>query len=210
MSEDALKVVATTALHTLISSRRLNIPVTSLDLLTSVMSTKLPSALLPDSQPTPKFRLTDLSRFERIIEELSNTWPDGYISFSRDEATKRMMVWELGLHSSGLARPLFASADDLSGLTSRKRKRVIDEDADSAAGDDEATFDDEDVVGSSASTLSSLNVEMREVYMILQKSTAKGRLLAEQVRILFGFYSISVYIYHLSVSFEGRTVQPNL
>ncbi|PPQ95481.1 hypothetical protein CVT26_008509 [Gymnopilus dilepis] len=200
MLDDELKVVAMTAFKTLITSQKLKTPTSSMDLLTNVITTKMPSELLPTS-PAPKFRLTDLSRFERIIEDLANTWADGFISFSRDEASGGMMIWDLGLHalaSRSGARPLLgagAGADSqstaqsggsggLSGFvsSSRKRKRVIDEDADSAAGDDETLLEDEDVDGASGSPLANLSAEMREVYNILQKSTAKGRLLAEQFR----------------------------
>ncbi|KAF9563726.1 MT-A70-domain-containing protein [Agrocybe pediades] len=189
MSGDALRIVATTALTCLLFSHKLRTPLTSLELLTRVIGTKLPAGLLPDSQVPPKFRLTDLSRFERILEDLSTNWADGHISLSRDEATNKMMIWEVGLDStgSGARHPSGSSssttAGEGSGLVSKKRKRVVDEDADSAAGDEEeVAYDGDDVVGSSASTLASLNVEMREVYMLLQKSTAKGKLLAEQFR----------------------------
>lgn len=57
---------------------------------------------------------------------------------------------------------------------------MVDEDADSAAGDDE-TLLEEEVMSGSTSSLAELSADMREAYMILQKSTAKGRLLAEQV-----------------------------
>ena len=66
------------------------------------------------------------------------------------------------------------------GANPRKRKRVIDEDADSAAGDDEAEDSSEDVPASRTSTLGSLSKELRDVYSLLQKGTARGRLLAEQ------------------------------
>jgi len=81
----------------------------------------------------------------------------------------------LGSSSSNSLR-----STELSVLGSRKRKRVVDEDADSAAGDEE-TLLEEDVLGGSTSSLAKLSADMREAYMILQKSTAKGRLLAEQV-----------------------------
>lgn len=186
MSDDELKVVITTAFKMLLSSCKVNTPATSLDLLTSVMTCKMPSELLPNA-PTPKFRLTDLARFEHIVEDLSNTWSDGIITYSRDEASGRMMIWELSSLSSLGGRPLLGSSSnslrslELSGPSSRKRKRVVDEDADSAAGDDETLLDEEDVLGGSTSSLAKLSADMREAYMILQKSTAKGRLLAEQV-----------------------------
>ncbi|KDR83391.1 hypothetical protein GALMADRAFT_235496 [Galerina marginata CBS 339.88] len=188
MLDDELKIVAVTAFNTLIASRKVNTPITSMDLLTSVITTKMPSGLLPKS-PTPKFRLTDLTRFEGIVEDLSNTWTDGIIIFSRDEVTGNMMIWDLGLRVPGsVSRPLLgvglpssnSAGGDLSGLVSRKRKRVVDEDADSAAGDEEEFLEEEDFAAASRSTLANLNAEMREVYTILQKSTTKGRLLAEQ------------------------------
>ena len=74
-----------------------------------------------------------------------------------------------------------AGGSDLPGSNLRKRKRIIDEDADSAAGDDDTSLEEEDAIAASSSTLANLNAEMREVYTILQTSTAKGRLLAEQV-----------------------------
>ncbi|KAH9482591.1 N6-adenosine-methyltransferase subunit METTL3 [Psilocybe cubensis] len=190
MSDDELKVVAITGFKSLISSRKLHTPTTSMDLLTSVMTTKMPAELLPNS-PTPKFRLTDLARFERIVEDLSSTWSDGVLSFSRDGASGKMIILELGLNSpcSGAHRPLLGAANPSSNsaggglavLGTRKRKRVIDEDADSAAGDDDdALQEDEGTTVTSTSTLANLSAEMKEVYMILQKGTAKGRLLAEQ------------------------------
>jgi len=187
MSDDELKVVVTTALKMLLSSHRVSTPATSLDLLTSVMTCKMPLGLFHDTSP-PKFRLTDLSHFERIVEDLSNTWMDGIITCSRDESSGGMMIWDLSSHlSSSGGRPLLGSSSsnslrstDLPGPSSRKRKRVVDEDADSAAGDDETLLEEELTAGST-STLAKLSADMREAYMILQKSTAKGRLLAEQV-----------------------------
>lgn len=185
MLDDQLKVVAITAFKSLIASRKITCPATSLELLTSVLTTKIPLSLFPDSPP-PKFRLTDLAKFERIIEGLSNTWADGVITFSRDEASGKMIIWELTSQLAGSSnQPLLGigsslGENSLSGFCSKKRKRIIDEDADSAAGDDE-TFEEEDTADASFSTLANLNAEMREVYAILQRSTAKGRLLAEQV-----------------------------
>ena len=197
MSDDELKIVVTTALKSLLSSHKLNTPIASIDLLTSVMTTKMPSGLLPNGIPTPRFRLTDLSRFEKILEDLVQTWTEGKMVISRDDG-KKMMIWEVGLQQqNGLVGSYkssmgtgslssVGSGGDVSGSGSRKRKRVIDEDADSAAGDeeDETYLDEEDYGGNNQSSLANLSKEMREVYTILQKSTAKGRLLAEQVFIL--------------------------
>ena len=187
MSHEELKLVVTMAFKILIASRTIAPPITSMDLLTSVMTTKLPEGLLPNSA-TPKFRLTDLARFESILEDLSNTWAEGMITFSRDVSSK-MMIWELtSSHTAGSSgHPLLgagqhpAGGSDLPGSNLRKRKRIIDEDADSAAGDDDTSLEEEDAIAASSSTLANLNAEMREVYTILQTSTAKGRLLAEQV-----------------------------
>lgn len=206
MSHEELKLVVTMAFKVLIASRAIKPPITSMDLLTSVMTTKLPQGLLPNSE-TPKFRLTDLARFESILEDLSNTWSEGTINFSRD-ASSKMMIWELAssqtVGSSG--HPLLgaghqsAGTSDLLGLNSRKRKRIIDEDADSAAGDDDTSLEEEDAIAASSSTLANLNAEMREVYTILQTSTAKGRLLAEQVgpfyspRRVFLFLKVSALV----------------
>lgn len=189
MADEELKLVATTAFKTLITTRKLKTPVTSMELLTGVMTTKVPQGLLPHAK-TPRFRLTDLTRFENIIEDLSNTWADGVIIFSRDNSTGVMMIWELSTSQPvgpngqlllGAGHSSLGGGSDLSGFNSRKRKRVIDEDADSAAGDDETLLEEDDPADASSSTLANLNAEMREVYTILQSSTTKGRLLAEQV-----------------------------
>jgi len=198
MSDDELKIVVTTTFKSLLSSRKLNTPIASIDLLTSVMTTKMPSGLLPNGIPTPRFRLTDLSRFEKIVEDLAQTWTEGKILISRDDNdSKKMMIWEVGLQNGLLGKSLMGTGSfssvgsggggDMSG--SRKRKRVVDEDADSAAGDEEETYldEDEDNAGNNYGSLANLSKEMREVYTILQKSTAKGRLLAEQVFVLLSF-----------------------
>ena len=68
----------------------------------------------------------------------------------------------------------------------RKRKRQVDEDAESTAGDSEEQQDKAEQARPRAkpapTTLASLSKDLKEVYNILQRSTAKGRLLAEQVR----------------------------
>ena len=201
MSNDELKIVVTTALKLLLSSHKLNTPIASMDLLISVMTTKMPSGLLPDGNPTPRFRLTDLSRFEKIVEDLSQTWTEGKVVISRDDSSKKLMIWEVVLQQNGLVGSnkssmgagsfsSVANAGDTSGPGSRKRKRVVDEDADSAAGDEESYLDEEDNAGNSQSSLANLSKEMREVYTILQKSTAKGRLLAEQVCLFVMLLSV--------------------
>jgi mRNA m6A methyltransferase catalytic subunit len=188
MSDNELKIVVTTALKSLLSSHKLNTPVASMDLLISVMTTKMPLGLLPDGIRTPCFRLTDLSRFEKIVEDLAQTWAEGKIVISRDDGSKKLMIWEVVLqqHNFMGAESLSSvGSGDACGSFSKKRKRVVDEDADSAVGDEESYLDEEeDNARDSHSSLANLSKEMREVYTILQKSTAKGRLLAERVCLL--------------------------
>ncbi|KAF8165010.1 MT-A70-domain-containing protein [Crassisporium funariophilum] len=200
MSDDELKIVTTHALSLLLSSptkpTKLSLPCTSLDLLTTLITTPAPPGLLPRAGPAPKFRLTDLAKFERIVEELAGGgWADGRIVWTREGGLGgRMMIWEIGLGLGG--RGVLGGGASGIGLGSgvgtggegvRKRKRVVDEDADSAAGDEEEEEEEEEgnaglEDGRVGSTLANLSAEMREVYTILQRSTAKGRLLAEQFR----------------------------
>ncbi|KAH6915392.1 m6a methyltransferase [Coprinopsis sp. MPI-PUGE-AT-0042] len=195
-----------------------------MDLLTHVMTTKLPPGLLPNRSTYPKFRLTDLKKFERIIEDLARTWENGRISYSRERAATdsqddagAMMIWEvtLGLKALPLVQPggpegsfdhSGGGGAGIAGLG--KRKRVVDEDADSAAGNEEEGDEDEDIYGEEArftrrqtvgvgvefepategaygratSNLGSLSKDLREVYSILQRGSAKGKLLAEQFK----------------------------
>ena len=180
MSEEQLKLVASSTINGLFSSGKVSAPISSMDLLSRVISSGAPAGLLPT--PPPRFRLTDLSKFESILDSLSLTWDHGTITLARDDGGVTVMDVHLG--SPG-------SIDTLAGLNMRKRKRVVDEDADSAAGnDDEQDSFESPTTGST--TLGSLSKELKEVYTILQKSTAKGRLLAEQVYIF-----ISCHLQHL-------------
>ena len=154
----------------------------------------MPSGLLPDGIRTPRFRLTDLSRFEKILEDLAQTWTEGKIVISRDDGSKKMMIWGVVLQQQNGFMGLFSSVGDASGSGSRKRKRVVDEDADSAVGDEESYLDEEeDNAKDSRSSFANLSKEMREVYTILQQSTAKGRLLAEQVCLLVIFLFLFLF-----------------
>jgi len=181
MFDDELKVVTAITLYSLFSSGKVSTPTPSLELLTRVIASKPPTSLVQTSSPVPRFRLTDISRFEAILEDLSKTWDYGTLSLSRENG--ELIVMDVALDAAALG---FAGPTDLGlgqGFNSRKRKRVVDEEADSAAGDDDAEDPSfEDFTASRASsTLGRLGKELREVYAILQKSTAKGRLLAEQV-----------------------------
>lgn len=145
-----------------------------MDLLSRVISSG-PPGLLPS--PAPRFRLIDLPKFESILEDISQSWDYGTISLRRDDGVLTVMDVHLGSQCSGSA---------LAALTTRKRKRVVDEDADSAAGNDPDEQDSFDGPMPST-TLGNLSKELKEVYTILQKGTAKGRLLAEQVCIVSYF-----------------------
>lgn len=181
MSDDELKVIVISAIQSLIKSGKFSLPATSMDLLAQVVAFKVPTGLLPSSSSKTRFRLTDLLRFESILQGISQTWDQGTLSLSRQNG--EVTIVDISLEP-GPSYQALAGTESPSGelLNLRKRKRVIDEDADSAAGDDEAEDSSEDVPGSQpASTLGSLSKELRDVYSLLQKGTAKGRLLAEQV-----------------------------
>lgn len=176
-TDDKLKIVASAALRTLFCARKVGVPISSFDLLARVISSGPPPAgLLPGPDPTPTFRLTDLAQFERILESLAQGWDFGRIVVSRDEV-EGLTVLDVQLGQAHRSLP-----EELHG---RKRKRVVDEDADSAAGDpddDEERSRSRDVARKPApTTLDSLSKELKEVYALLQRGTARGRLLAEQV-----------------------------
>jgi len=178
MSDDQLRLVTTTALKLILhdASQSLVPPITSMQFLTMIMTTKLPNGLFPSSsKPTPRFRLTDLHKLENILEGLSqpHAWSEGYISVSRDNDTGELTIWEVGLGPREIS-------------TGTKRKRVVDEEADSAAGsggEDENETNSVGGFGWAKSALGGLSKEMRDVYALLQKGTAKGKLLAEQVKL---------------------------
>jgi mRNA (2'-O-methyladenosine-N6-)-methyltransferase len=205
MSDEERRLVLVTALKYLLTFTSIGIstPLTSLDLLSNVLTVPIPLGLLPHSPP-PKFRLTDLDGFERLLEELSTTWEEGWITLSRSRrllesaTTGSLMIYEIGL-GSGRHGPnrtslvhLASTSSTETASTLRKRKRVVDEDADSAAGDgddeDEPLASGQADFGSldrpsGGSTLANLSPEMREVYTFMQKGTAKGRVLAERVSL---------------------------
>jgi mRNA (2'-O-methyladenosine-N6-)-methyltransferase len=170
MSDDELKVLASVTIYELFVSAKISPPIFSLHLLTKVIS--------HSSATRPSFRLTDLSRFESILEDLSNAWNHGKLVISRESPGRPLCVLDIQLESG---QGFTALPSLLTGDQSRKRKRVIDEDADSAAGDDTEDTSSFGDTSLASTTLGGLSKELREVYSILQKGTAKGRLLAEQV-----------------------------
>jgi len=176
MADEQFRTLVSDTLYTLFSSSKIHTPVGSLELLSSALTANLGSIPSDSTTPSkPKFRLTERSRFECAIEALAKHWERGTISAIRDDSG--VTVTDVHLGSSSSAEP-----------TTRvigKRKRVRDEDADSAAGSgDEAEDAYEEDAQKPCTTLANLSKELKEVYAFLQRSTAKGRLLAEQVRAL--------------------------
>lgn len=178
-TDEKLKIVASSALRTLFCSRKVSVPIAAFDLLARVIASGPPPAgLLPGPEPAPAFRLTDLARFERILECLSREWDFGRIIVSR-ENDGGLTVLDVQLGQA------YRGQSDDAGFHGRKRKRIVDEDADSAAGDleedDEHSRSREGSRKPAPTTLDSLSKDMKEVYALLQRGTARGRLLAEQV-----------------------------
>lgn len=183
-NDEKLKIVVSNALKSLFSSGRTNTPISSFDLLARIISSGPPSpGLFPGPDPPPKFRLTDLSRFEHVLDCLSQEWPEGKLVLSRDG---EMTVLDVQLGQTSKCQNNGTGAL----VHGKKRKRIVDEDADSATAvqEDEPSSDAE-YRKPMPSTLDSLSKDMREVYSLLQRGTAKGRLVAEQVNSLLFFTS---------------------
>ncbi|EPT02849.1 hypothetical protein FOMPIDRAFT_1022720 [Fomitopsis schrenkii] len=178
--DERLKLVASSALLSLLSSAKVSTPISSFELLTLVIASGPPPAgLLPGPDPPPTFRLTDLARFEVILEVLANGWDHGKISVLREVQDDTLTVMDVGLGSGDAS----SGAGHILGH-GRKRKRQVDEDAESTAGDLEEQQEKAEQarprVKPAPTTLASLSRDLKEVYNILQRSTANGRLLAEQ------------------------------
>ena len=178
-SDEKLKIIVSSALNTLFSSGRIKAPVSSFDLLANVISLGPPkNGLLPGPSPPPSLRLTDLSRFEHVLECLSQDWDHGKIVLSRDGQAGEVTVLDVQLGQTSKCQAVTGGAS----AHGKKRKRVVDEDADSAAGvPEEEPSEDVGCKKAMPSALDSLSKDMREVYSLMQRGTTKGRLLAEQV-----------------------------
>ena len=171
MADEQFRNLVSEALYSLFSSSRIHTPLGSLELLSTAIAADLTTGDSTASRK-PRFRLTDCSRFECAIEALAKHWERGSISIIRDESG--VTVTDVHLGSSSNA--------ETTARVIGKRKRVKDEDADSAAGSgDEAEDAYEEETQKPCTTLATLSKELKEVYAFLQRSTAKGRLLAEQV-----------------------------
>lgn len=163
MTEDALSGKVSSALYSLVSSGSVSTPISSLNLLGKLVSS---------SHKPPPLRLHDLPRFESILESLSVDWDHGTITLLRDNAGLTLMDANLVRQSQPTAGP-----------SSKKRKRPVDEEAESDTEADNEQHQESDHKNSipTVSSLSNLSKDMKEIYAMLQKPTAKGRLLAEQV-----------------------------
>ncbi|TCD71351.1 hypothetical protein EIP91_011122 [Steccherinum ochraceum] len=177
--EDKLKLVASSTLRSLFSSQKIETPIPAFDLLARVIAAGPPSGILPDNEKPPTFRLTQQALFNRILEGLSENWDFGKITTYREgEGNLTVLEVRLGESSSSLKATTPA----------RKRKRIVDEDADSAAGNADEEEDGVKFKDPAPSTLDSLSKDMREVYSLLQRGTARGRLLAEQFKTVTGSF----------------------
>ena len=173
MADEQFRNLVSETLYSLFPSSRIHTPLGSLELLSTAIAADLASTTGDSTAPRkPRFRLTDRSRFECAIEALAKHWERGSISIIRDESG--VTVTDVHLGSSSNA--------ETTARVIGKRKRVKDEDADSAAGSgDEAEDAYEEEAQKPCTTLAALSKELKEVYAFLQRGTAKGRLLAEQV-----------------------------
>ncbi|KAG2339858.1 MT-A70-domain-containing protein [Suillus weaverae] len=185
MTDDELSLLVSTGLRTFLTSGRISTPLTSMDLLLALISFR-PSTSAAPGLTMP--RLTDLPRVEKVLEALSSNWDHGSILLSHEGGELHITDVQLG------------SPRVLETINHRKRKRApIDEDADSAAGNTPDEISSSNGENDSSifmnTPLGNLSKDLKEVYAILQKSTAKGRLLAERFRSLNGgFEPICTYI----------------
>lgn len=192
MADEQFRSLVSDTLYSLFSSSKIHTPIGSLELLSTSIATDLESTSGDlTTLPKARFRLTDRSRFEWAIEALAKHWERGSISITRDDGGVTVTDVHLGSSSSA----------ETTARVIGKRKRVKDEDADSAAGSgDEAEDAYEEETSKPCTTLAILPKELKEVYAFLQRSTAKGRLLAEQVCAHFPD-SLPFCVSHLFTSF---------
>ncbi|KAJ3733415.1 MT-A70-domain-containing protein [Lentinula guzmanii] len=188
--DERLQLVASTALLSLFTSGGVSTPISSKTLLTKVITCK------PRSADWPRFRLTDLAKFESTLESLVHNWPgpEGPVSLRLVREHGQLVVMDVTL-PSGLSTT--ARGLDFNPKNSRKRKRVIDEEADSAAGsepEEEEEEEEEDIGRYRQSGLAGFSKQQREVYKLVQQPTAKGKLLAEEFTSDHAFEPICSHI----------------
>ena len=171
---DPLLPEISSAIRSLFSSRNATTPISSLNLLGRVIAS---------SRKAPLLRLHELHRFEAILEALSQPqgWEHGTITLLKN--TSGLVVMNVFLAK----RPAQVPYDGSGAVSNpKKRKRPpVDEEAESREGSEhgQSSLEEEEIQPPkpTVSSLSNLSEEMKEIYEILQRPTAKGRLLAEQV-----------------------------
>ena len=157
---DDLKLAASLSLQQLVNNGKLYMPISASHLLRKLV------ALGPLPPSTTSLRLTDLHKLEAILEEFAVQWDVGALSIIRDDNEVSL------IHAS-------CNASCLPPSKKRKREPEIDEDADSAEENESKSETQARTL--STIPMSGLSMETREIYGLLQKGTARGRLLAEQV-----------------------------
>lgn len=157
---DDLKLAASQCLQKLINDGKLYLPVSASYLLREFVT------LSPISPSAASFRLTDLRKLEAILEELAVHWDAGTLLIIRDNGEVSLV------HAA-------CNSNGLPSTRKRKRELEIDEDADSAEESESRREIESKAL--SMVPMSSLPMETRETYGLLQRGTAKGKLLAEQV-----------------------------
>ncbi|KAI0036008.1 MT-A70-domain-containing protein [Vararia minispora EC-137] len=183
MTNEQLQDAVSRILCDLFSSVRVQAPICAVDLLSQIID----QSLARSSTERPILRLSDLSRFESILESFSRHWEKGFLTAVRDDSGVTVMDVQLSTTNGSSTIPTTG--------TLGKRKRVKDEDADSAAGSGDEADDGYEEMILAGTTVSGLSKELKEVYAILQKSTAKGKILAEQFRSMNGaFEPICSYV----------------
>lgn len=173
MSSDDLKLSASLGIQNLLNSGKIRTPISSFDLLRQLVS------LGPISPAIARFRLIDLDKLDAILEEFSDYWDAGALSVIEDK--DGYCVVQISLLNPGAVPQ------------SRKRKRIVDEDADSA---EEEEANQKEMLHTERlaprTAIDALSKETREIYALLQRGTAKGRLLAEEVcpHYIFFYYCV--------------------
>ena len=164
MASEELKCLTSRNLQELVKSNSLQTPITAFELLARFIS-------LPVVSPENgvNFRLTDLRKLEVILEQLADNWDAGSLSVLRD-SDGGLSVMQIQLES------IHSEASK-----SRKRKRYVDEDADSAEEEEASKAEANRPKSTALTSLSNLSKDMQEIYALLQRGTARHRLLTEQV-----------------------------
>ncbi|KAG8218450.1 MT-A70-domain-containing protein [Butyriboletus roseoflavus] len=154
MADDEFTVTVCSTIRDVFTSGKVSTPISSIDLLLSFITSKATAS------SSHLLRLTDLHRLEIVLESLSSRWEHGRLSLSRDNDVLTITDVHLGNTMPDAVNP-------------RKRKRPpVDEEADSAAGDDPDERSSRSFSHSpppSATPLANLGKELREVYAILQR-----------------------------------------